>query len=117
MVDNRRTRTLTYDLEIDQITPDRLRADLALIAALVPGGHLADPQHPGLAALLVGDVVGLLVVGLVAVGVVVGVLQADGLEPLVGGVGVAAHADDLEAVAADPGNLGRGGNGLSKCST
>jgi hypothetical protein len=53
-------------------TPDGLRADLTLVDALVPHLSVADPQQP-----------------------FGGVLVVDGLEAVVGRVGVPAGADDV----------------------
>ncbi len=55
--------------------PDGLRADLALVDALVPHLRVADPQQP-----------------------LGGVFVVDGLEPVVGCVGVPAGADDVQVV-------------------
>ena len=54
-------------------TPDGLGADLALVDALVPHLRVADPQQP-----------------------LGGVLVVDGLEAVVGRVGVPAGTDDVQ---------------------
>ena len=56
-------------------TSDGLRADLALVDALVPHLRVADPQQP-----------------------LGGVLVVDGLEPVVGRVGVPSSADDVQVL-------------------
>ncbi|GIY29365.1 hypothetical protein CEXT_475541 [Caerostris extrusa] len=75
-------KTLTNNIEIDKVTHFGHGAHLALVDAPVFALRILHLQCP-----------------------VVRVLQVNGLEPLVAGVGEPAHGQDMEILASDPGHL------------